>query len=368
MEALFSPLRLGRIELQHRVVMGPTTRFRADENHIPLPMMAEYYGQRASVPGTLLFTEATYVSPEASGYENAPALYNAAQIEGWKRVTDAVHAKGSFIFVQLWAMGRAADPKVLAEEGAGDLIAPSAIPMDKDAPTPRALLEEEIYHFINQYVQASKNAMVAGFDGVEVHAANGYLTQQFLEESSNQRTDAWGGSIEKRSRFLLEVTKAVVNTVGADRVGIRLSPWNLFQGMCQTNPVPQYSHLVSELKKMKLAYLSLVESRINGIDDMTATGSLDFLLDIWGRTSPVLLCGGFKAESAVKAVETNSDRTDVAILFSRWFTSNPDLPFRIQRGIALSAYHRDDFYRVASAIGYVDQPFSKEFTKILGPK
>jgi NADPH2 dehydrogenase len=192
-------------------------------------------------------------------------------------------------------------------------------------------------------------------------AANGYLTQQFLEESSNQRTDGWGGSIEKRSRFLLEVTRAVVDAVGADRVGTRMSPWNLFQGMCQSDPVAQYSHVVGEMKKMKLAYLSLIESRINGIDDTHATGSLNFLIDIWGRTSPILLCGGFNAESALHAVKSNAERADVVILFSRWFISNPDLPFRIQKGIPFNAYHREDFYRAASAVGYIDQPFSREF-------
>jgi NADPH2 dehydrogenase len=182
MEPLFAPLALGKVQLQHRIAVGPTTRFRADENHIPLPMMAEYYGQRASVPGTLLITEATYISPEASGYDHAPAIYSAAQIEGWKKVTEAVHANGSFIFVQLWAMGRAADPKVLAKEGKGDLVAPSAIAMGDGAPVPRALREEEIYAFIGQCARAAKNAMDAGFDGVEVQYVD---PQSWLDLGTN---------------------------------------------------------------------------------------------------------------------------------------------------------------------------------------
>jgi NADPH2 dehydrogenase len=159
-------------------------------------------------------------------------------------------------------------------------------------------------------------------------AANGYLTQQFLEESSNQRTDGWGGSIEKRSRFLLEVTRAVVDAVGADRVGTRMSPWNLFQGMCQSDPVAQYSHVVGEMKKMKLAYLSLIESRINGIDDTHATGSLNFLIDIWGRTSPILLCGGFNAESALHACEEQcgEGRCGHSVLKVVHFEPRPAIP------------------------------------------
>ena len=364
MDLLFTQLKVGKATLQHRVVVGPTTRFRADEDHVPLPIMADYYGQRASTPGTLLCTEATYISPAASGYANAPAIYSAAQIEGWKRVTNAVHAKGSFIFVQLWPMGRAANPGILKRESASDLTAPSAIPMDAESPTPRALTEAEIYTHIAEYVQAAKNAMEAGFDGVEVHAANGYLTQQFTEECSNQRTDGWGGSIEKRARFLLEVTKAVVDTVGADRVGTRMSPWNKFQGMCQTDPTPQYAYVVGELKKMKLAYLSLVESRAqnDGVDSK-ATGSLDFLIDIWGHTSPILICGGYKAESAVQLVASRARQADIAVVFSRWFISNPDLPYRIRNGIPFSKYNRDDFYRAMSPVGYIDQPFSEQFQK-----
>jgi NADPH2 dehydrogenase len=363
MATLFTPLKIGQLNLQHRVVMAPVTRFRAGDDHAPLPIMAEYYAQRASVPGTLLITEATYISTEASGYTNAPALYSKGQIEGWKKVTNAVHAKGSFIFAQLWAKGRVADPDILFKQSGNQIKAPSAIPISSDAPTPQEMDEDDIQRFIKAYVQAARNAILeAGFDGVEVHAANGYLIPQYLEEGSNHRADHWGGSIENRSRFGLAVTKAVVDAVGSDRVGIRLSPWSKFQGMCLSNPIPQYSHFIRSLRPLQLAYLSLTESRVDGTDDAEATGSLDPFLDIWGSTGPVLLSGGFNAsnaEHAVKAAEAKGVAS--AVMFGRLYTSNPDFPSRLQNGIALSPYNRDDFYRAMSPIGYVDQPFSKGF-------
>jgi NADPH2 dehydrogenase len=360
MAALFTPLKISHSELKHRVVMAPVTRFRADDDHTPLPIMAEYYAQRASVPGTLLITEATYISAAGSGYENAPALYSTEQIEGWKRVTDAVHAKGSLIFAQLWAMGRAAKPEILARENGSKLLAPSAIPISSKDPVPQEMSETDIMQFIRDYAQAARNAIfAAGFDGVEVHAANGYLIPQFLEEGSNQRSDDWGGSIENRSRFGLEVTKAVIGAVGADKVGIRMSPWSRFQGMCLTNPIPQYSHFIQNLKPLGLAYISLTESRVDGTDDAVATGSLDAFLGIWGATSPVLLAGGFNASNAEDAVRVAKTKgVEAAIMFGRLYTSNPDLPYRIRNGLALREYNRDDFYRAKSPVGYIDQPFS----------
>jgi NADPH2 dehydrogenase len=257
-------------------------------------------------------------------------------------------------------MGRAAKPELLEKESGSLLMAPSAIRIDKHAPVPQEMQEGDITRLIKDYVQAARNAVFeAGFDDVEVHAANGYLIPQFLEEGSNQRTDDWGGSIEKRSRFGLEVTKAVIEAVGADRVGIRMSPWSKFQGMCLTNPIPQYSHFIRQLKPLHLAYLSLTESRVDGTDDAEATGSLDPFLDIWGNTSPVLLSGGFNeanVEDAVKAAEVKG--ITVAIMFGRMFTSNPDLPYRIQNGINLAPYNRENFYTAKSPIGYIDQAFS----------
>jgi NADPH2 dehydrogenase len=347
MAALFAPLKISHSELKHRVVMAPVTRFRADNDRTPLPIMTKYYVQRASVPGTLLITEATYISAAGSGYENAPAIYSNEKIEGWILVTDAVHAKGSLIFFQLWAMGRAAKPEILlARESKGKLLARSAIPISSKDPVPKEMSESDIMQFIRDYAQAARNAIfAAGFDGVEVHAANGYLIPQFLEEGSNQRSDDWGGSIENRSRFGLEVTKAV-GAVGADKVGVRMSPWSRFQGMWLTDPIPQYSHFIQNLKPLGLAYISLTESRVDGTDDAVATGSLDAFLGIWGATSPVLLAGGFNASKAGDAVRVAKTKSvEAAIMFGRLYTSNPDLPYRIRNGLALRGYNRDDFYR-----------------------
>ena len=356
---LFTPLQVGNCKLQHRLVMAPLTRFRAEDNHVQLPIAKEYYSQRASVPGTLLITEATFISPRGSGFANVPGIWNAEQIKAWKEITDAVHAKGSFIYLQLWALGRAANPKAVKSNG-GDFVSSSAVPMSDNSPTPRAMRTEEIQQFIRDYAQAAKNSIEAGFDGVEIHGANGYLVDQFTQDTCNKRTDAWGGSPEKRARFGLEVAKAVVDAVGADKVGIRLSPWSSFQGMRMEDPEPTFSYLVRGLKDLKLAYLHLVESRICGNADIEATEKINFLVHIWGQTSPVLMAGGFKPDSAKRAVEEYADK-DVAIVFGRHFISNPDLPYRIKENIGLAPYNRDTFYKAKSTEGYIDYPFSKGF-------
>lgn len=223
---LFQPLQVGPNKLSNRLVMAPLTRFRAEDNHVQLPFVKEYYEQRACVPGTLLITEATFISPAASGYPNIPGIWNDDQIKAWKEVTDAVHAKGSFIWLQLWALGRAANPEVKQAEGTGDLVSASDYRMTDNSPQPRPLTEDEIQQYIKEYGQAAENAVKkAGFDGVEIHGANGYLIDQFTQDVSNRRSDQWGGSVENRSRFALEVTKSVISKVGAERTGIRLSPW-----------------------------------------------------------------------------------------------------------------------------------------------
>lgn len=228
---LFTPIKVGHLNLSHRIVLSPLTRCRSYPNHVPGPQAATYYSQRASVPGTLVITEATIISPEAGGYPFVPGICTQEQIAGWKEVTDAVHEKGSFIFCQLWALGRAAYPQVLAQECGAPLVSASPIPLtSRPANIPRALTEPEIKTFIDYHVTAARNAMEAGFDGVEIHAANGYLVDQFLQVRCNQREDDWGGSIEKRAKFAIEVIKAVANELGPEKVGIRLSPWSPFQG------------------------------------------------------------------------------------------------------------------------------------------
>lgn len=360
--SLFTPVNVGRLQLSSRLAMAPLTRYRADDAHVHTQIAVEYYAQRASVPGTLLVTEATFISPRASGYANVPGIYNSAQVAAWKKVTDAVHAKGSYIYCQLWALGRAAKPDLVRKEaGETSFVGSSDVPIQAGTEAPRPLEEKEIWGFVQDYAHAAKLAIEAGFDGVEIHGANGYLIDQFTQDTCNKREDAWGGSVEKRSRFGLEVAKAVVDAVGADRTGIRLSPFSTFQAMKMTHPIEQFSHLIKGLKELKLAYLHLVESRISGNADVEATEKVDPLMEIWGKTSPILLAGGFQPESAKKAVEEEYTKQDVLIVFGRHFISNPDLPFRLQRGIPLTKYNRNTFYVTGSPEGYTDYPFSKEF-------
>jgi NADPH2 dehydrogenase len=259
--------------------MAPLTRFRADDNHVPLPFVAEYYAQRASVPGTLLITEATFIAPEASGYGNVPGIWNADQIAAWKKVTAAVHKKGSFIYLQLWALGRAASAKVLEKEFGKKVTSASDISF-KGGDKPTRLTEEQIWEFVGLYKQAALNSIEAGFDGVEIHGANGYLVDQFLQDVTNNRNDSWGGSVEKRARFGLEVAKAVVGAVGAERTAIRLSPFSEFQEMKMADPKPQFSYFVEQLKLLRLSYLHVVESRIAGNADVESTEKIDFLVCI----------------------------------------------------------------------------------------
>lgn len=361
MTKLFEPLRVGRLELSNRIAMAPMTRHRVDDQHVPLPIVKDYYSQRASAPGTLLITEATIVSPHAGGYPNVPGIWSDAQIAAWREVTDAVHAKGSYIYVQLWALGRVANPDFLKASGDFDLVSSSALPASDDGPTPRELTEPEIQVYIDDFAQAARNAVAAGFDGVEIHAANGYLIDQFIQDVSNQRTDRWGGSVENRSRFALEITRAVVDAVGADRTAIRLSPFSPFQAMGMADPVPQFAHLARELARFQLAYTHVVESRISGNADAEGTEQLDFYLQAYQNASPVIVAGGFKADSARQAIDVKYADYDVIIGFGRPFISNPDLPFRIQANVPFVPYERGTFYLVKDPKGYIDYEFSAEF-------
>lgn len=361
MSELFQPLQIGNVELQHRVVMAPLTRLRADADNVPLPMATAYHEQRSSVPGTLIIAEATQISPSAGGIPYGPGIWTEAQIQGWKKITDAVHAKGSFIFCQLIALGRAASPDELQKSG-NEVVAPSPIPMEAGMPIPKELREEQIQEVISNFGIAAKNAVRAGFDGVEVHGANGYLVDQFSQDVTNQRNDQWGGSVPNRARFGLEVARVLVDAIGADKVGFRLSPWNTWQGMKMADPVPQFSYLVEQLKGLKLAYLHVVESRVINNIDCEKKESINFLLDIWGKTSPVLVAGGYNAENVEAAFEDYKDN-DVAVVFGRHFISNPDLPFRLRHKLPLSPYDRASFYAAMQEAGYGDYPFSPEFEK-----
>jgi NADPH2 dehydrogenase len=355
---LFTPVKVGNVTLNNRIAMAPLTRFRADDDHVPLPMVAEYYAQRASVPGTLLVTEATFIAPEHGGYASVPGIYSQAQIDAWRNVTDAVHKKGSYIYLQLWALGRVADPNQAKKEGI-TVKGASAIPVHEkyDAPVPLTL--EEIKATIRAYAQAAKNAVAAGFDGVEIHGANGYLIDQFIQDNTNQRTDQYGGSIENRSRFAYEVTEAVVNAIGAERTGIRLSPFSEFQGMRMKDPIPQFTDVIKKLNTFGLSYVHLVEPRVSGNIDIETTDSLNPFVDLW--SGPLLIAGGFKPDSAKKLVDEEYPNRDVVVVFGRYFISTPDLVFRLQKGIELAGYDRDTFYNPRKAEGYTDYPFSKEF-------
>lgn len=358
---LFKPLKLGNITLGNRVALAPLTRYRADDAHVPLPLVPEYYAQRASSKGTLLITEATFIAHENGGYANVPGIYTQDQIDGWKKVTDAVHAKGSYIFLQLWALGRVAD-KAQAEKDGIVVKTSSAVPLNKDYAVPKELTVDEIKATVRNYAQAAKNAIEAGFDGVEIHGANGYLVDQFIQDTVNKRTDSYGGSVENRSRFAVEVAQAVVDAVGAERTGIRLSPFSTFQGMKMEDSqiIPQFSDVITKLSKLNLAYVHLVSSRVSGNADIEESEKLDPLVKLWPGT--LLVAGGFRPDSAKRLVDEElAERDNVVVVFGRYFLSTPDLVFRLQKGIELNDYNRDTFYNAGSPLGYIDYPFSKEF-------
>jgi len=236
--------------------------------------------------------------------------------------------------------------------------------MDADAPTPRELSIVEIKAFIADYAQAARNAIEAGFDGVEIHGANYYLIDQFVQDNSNRRTDDYGGSIENRSRFAVEVATAVVDAVGADRVGIRLSPFSDFQGMKMQDPIPQSTHLLKELKLLKLAFIHVVQSVPEGDEDPDPNEKVDFAVDVWDDTSPVIITGNFNVISAFEAADKEFRDKDVIIAFGRRFLSTPDLVFRLRHGIELNSYDRSTFCVPKAEPGYIDQPFSKEFERV----
>ncbi|KLU92543.1 hypothetical protein MAPG_11488 [Magnaporthiopsis poae ATCC 64411] len=378
MTRLFSPIRVGRTPLTHRISMAPLTRFRNTDDFLPIdPIVKEYYEQRASVPGTLIISEATLISPTAGGYTtNVPGIWSDAQVSAWRPITDAVHAKGSFIYCQLWHEGRAGlvrpkGPTDSSEQATPKtvLYSSSAVPIRPGAQAPEAMTEDQIRQTIADYAAAARNAIAAGFDGVEIHGANGYLPDQFLQDVCNRRTDDWGGSIENRARFHLEVTKAVAAAVGPQRVGMRLSPYSDFGGMLMEDPDPTFHHLVSQLRQIQgLAYLHLIEARISGPaeTDCGSGKSVDWLVELWDNASPVLLAGGFTPGSAKKAVDERFAKYDVVIVFGRSFVPNPDLVYRVREGIDLVKHDRSVFYTPKLAKGYTDFPFSSQFLAAAG--
>ncbi|KAH9027908.1 hypothetical protein EDB84DRAFT_1563243 [Lactarius hengduanensis] len=343
--ALFQPLRVGTTDLQHRVVMAPLTRLRANKDHVHGELAKTYYAQRSSVPGTLIISEATFISPQAAGYANVPGIWNDAQISGWKTITDAVHANGSYIFLQLWVLGRTADPAILMQEGGFDVVGPSPIPLGG--------------HSGEGGPQAT--AIEAGFDGVEVHAANGYLLDQFLQTVSNERTDEYGGSVDNRVRFPLEAINAVVEAIGAERTAVRISPWSKFQDMGMKDPLPTFTTFIERIRDAHpdFAYIHVVEPRVDGIVDGEVTDENraqpnEALRKIWGDR-PYIAAGGMDGAAANNTVEKYGG----LVAFGRDFIANPDLPLRLKEGRSLTRYNRDTFYTTEAATGYIDYPFAK---------
>ncbi|KAH8177596.1 NADH:flavin oxidoreductase / NADH oxidase family protein [Sarocladium implicatum] len=355
---LFQPVTIGNMRLQHRIGMAPMSRTRTLKGRVPGPMMREYYGQRASVPGTLIISEGITVSPAMSGGYAAPGIWTPEQIHAWKEITGEVHRKGSFIVAQLFGFGRVAEEEVVKREGI-EIVGPSAIPIDESYPTPRAMTAGEIAQMVKDFATASKNAIEAGFDGVECHGANGYILDQFLREVSNQRDDAYGGSIASRSRAVEEVLSAMVDAVGADRVGLRLSPFSSFQGMAMPDPIPQHEQIIRKANELGLMYISMIEPRVSGPFDVKPAGSNDFAYRIW--EGKMLVAGGYKPESARKQVDEEHAERDVVVLFARSFIGNPDLVYRIEKGLALGGYDHSATYGVDTRKGYLDYEFSKEF-------
>ncbi|OAX79189.1 hypothetical protein ACJ72_06494 [Emergomyces africanus] len=390
--ALFKPLQLGALQLEHRVVLAPLTRMRATKEsegvYVPNDLNVQYYSQRATKGGFLL-TEATPISRYAAGYPGVPGIFTPSQIAGWKRVTDAVHAKGGFIYCQLWHVGRATVPSLL--DGRSP-VSSSNIPMSGNAldgskyadSPPKSLTVEEIQDLVAEYAAAAQRALEAGFDGVEIHGANGYLLDQFLHDNVNTRTDSYGGSIANRARFPLEVIRSVTAAIGADRVGIRLSPYNYFQDTRDSDPNAHWVYLSEQIAALpqqhRPAYVHMIEPRFDEVLDeeaklaalaattkTTASNgeqrngekSKDYSLDRFREPLKkggvaFLAAGSFNRDNCVVKVKRGAAD---AIVFGRWFLANPDFVRRLREGLPLNKYDRDTFYGATPPEkGYTDYP------------
>ena len=346
---LFLPYQLGNIELNNRLVMAPMTRSRALEDNVPNPIAATYYAQRASAG--LIVTEATQVSPEGVGYIRTPGIHSGEQVAGWTRITEAVHRAGGKVFLQLWHVGRISHP----DFHGGELpVAPSAIAAQgqvftargpQQMVTPRALALGELPSIVEQFRRGAENAKAAGFDGVELHGANGYLLDQFLRDGSNRRTDAYGGTVENRARLPLEVTEAVIDVLGADRVGYRISPNGAFNSMSDSNPIQTFSYLAEQLDKLGIVYLHVVDPVTDGIKRVSP-----LLRRKFNRT--YIVNGGFDIDSANAAI--HGGEADL-IAFGTTFLANPDLPQRYRIKAPLNAPDQATFY-AGEDMGFTDYP------------
>ncbi|WP_181449426.1 alkene reductase [Azospirillum thermophilum] len=355
---LFTPLRLGAVELPNRIIMAPMTRSRAGDGNVVTPLTAEYYAQRASAG--LIITEATQVSPTGQGYPNTPGIHTDAQTLGWRDVAEAVHAAGGRIAAQLWHVGRVSHP--LFQPNGAAPVAPSAIAAAgtlytgqgmEPFPVPRALETDEIPLLVRAFGDAAKRAVFdAGLDAVEIHAANGYLIDQFLRDRTNRRTDAYGGTVEKRCRFLLEILDAVTTAVGPGRVGVRLSPTGTFNDMGDSDPLGHFSTITEALNPFGLAFLHVIEG-LPG-HPMAPPDGAPHVAAALRRIfkGPVILNGGYTREAADAAIARGEAD---AVSFGEPFIANPDLPARFRTGAALAAPDRATYYG-GGAKGYTDYP------------
>jgi len=352
---LFEPYKLGPITLPNRLAMAPLTRNRAvPPGMVPSPLAVEYYGQRASAG--LLVTEATQISQQGQGYQDTPGIYSKEQVEGWKKVTDRVHERGGRIFVQLWHVGRISH--VSLQPNGSKPVAPSAIRAKgktfvngtfADVSEPRALELSEIPGIIDGFKRGAANALAAGFDGAEIHGANGYLLDQFAKDGTNKRTDAYGGSIENRARLMLEVSRAVTAEAGAERTGIRISPVTPANDVSDSNPQPLFDYIVDGLDALKLAYIHVIEGATGGPRDIAP---FDYAALRKRFTRAYIANNGYDFELANKQLESNA--ADL-IAFGKPFISNPDLVERLKKGAPLNAWDKNTFYG-GGAKGYTDYP------------
>jgi N-ethylmaleimide reductase len=358
-DLFFTPLKLGAIKIPNRIIMAPLTRMRAGVDNVPTAMNAIYYAQRASAG--LIISEGTAISPDAHGFPNAPGIYTAEQIAGWRVVTDAVHARGGRMFMQIAHNGRNSHSSLRPDSSVP--VAPSAVPpslpaLTKDfqqvkTETPRALEIAEISDIVGTFRQAALNAMEAGFDGVELQGANSHLIEQFLEDGTNIRSDNYGGSQENRAKFLFDVVEAVSTAIGVDRLGVRLSPFGQYGGIRDSNPKELFSFVIKELNKRNIAYLHLIEARGSEMgltDDLhkNAVNNAELFRPLFGGS--LLSAAAYTPASAALAIE--QEHTD-AIAFGRLFIANPDLVERIKENHPLNPPDRSTFYGGAEH-GYTD--------------
>jgi N-ethylmaleimide reductase len=354
MSHLFSSFSLGSLELKNRLVMAPMTRSRALEGNVPNPLAVTYYEQRASAG--LLISEGSQVSPQGVGYIRTPGIHSPEQVEGWKKITSAVHKKGGKIFLQLWHVGRASHPDF---HGGALPVAPSAIGFDGEAytqngkvktVTPRALAIDEIPGVVEQFRKAAENAKAAGFDGVEIHGANGYLLDQFTRDGANKRQDAYGGSVQNRIRFPLEVTRAVISVFGAERVGYRISPHNPFNGMSDSNPVETFSALAQGLDSLGIGYLHILEPIAGPMLVPGVTRLTPIIRSIF--KGAYIVNGGYDKAAANQVLERGE--ADL-VAFGVPYIANPDLVERFKNDAPLNAPDFGTFY-AGEEKGYTDYP------------